>query len=369
MFLNMHHECMFPGRAKAAQPTKIIPIACRSQCRGLALLFLTAILPVIARAEKREFDMTIEDTEINLVEQQKFHTFAFDGQVPGPLIHVKEGDEVIVHVNNLTTLPHTIHWHGVLQRGTWQSDGVPDVTQAAIQPGDTYTYKFIAEPSGTLWYHCHVNVNEHVAMRGMWGPLIIDPKNPLPIEKTVTKNYIMMFSSWVSKWADKPGYGGVPGDEPDYFTVNGKAFPDTQPLRVDPGDVIRIRLIGAGDGLHSIHIHGTVFQIVFKDGRPLATPVLADTVLFGPGERKDLIIKCDNPGRWMVHDHIDSHTVNGQKPMGGMMTVIEYNNVKRDDSFYIWRNKQFVPDFYYEESMKKPYGKYDAPGFKGKAIQ
>jgi manganese oxidase len=71
----------------------------------------------------------------------------------------------------------------------------------------------------------------------------------------------------------------------------------------------------------------------------------------------------------MVHDHVDAHTVNGEKPMGGIMTVIEYNNVERTDSFYVWRNKQFVPDFYYEESMKKPYGMHDAPGFKGKAIQ
>jgi FtsP/CotA-like multicopper oxidase with cupredoxin domain len=360
---------MFQGRDKAAQATEVVPLKPRSRSRGLVLFLLAAGLPMICRAEKRVFDMTIEDTKITLVEQQGFHTFAFDGQVPGPLIHVKEGDEVTVNVNNLTTLPHTIHWHGILQRGTWKSDGVPDVTQAAIQPGDTYTYKFVAEPSGTFWYHCHVNVNEHVAMRGMWGPLIIDPKTPLPIEKTVTRDYIMMLSTWVSKWAFKPGYGGVPGDEPDYFTMNGKAYPDTQPLRVNPGDVIRIRLIGAGDAFHSIHIHGHIFKIVFKDGRPLANPILADTVVIGPGERKDLFITCDNPGRWMVHDHVDAHTVNGEKPMGGIMTVIEYNNVERTDSFYIWRNKQFIPDFFYEESMKKPYGKHDAPAFKGKAIQ
>jgi FtsP/CotA-like multicopper oxidase with cupredoxin domain len=360
---------MFQGRDKAAQAREVVPVKPRSRSRGFVLFLLAAGLPMIGRAEKRVFDMTIEDTKITLVEQQGFHTFAFDGQVPGPLIHVKEGDEVSVNVSNLTTLPHTIHWHGILQRGTWKSDGVPDVTQAAIQPGDTYTYKFVAEPSGTLWYHCHVNVNEHVAMRGMWGPLIIDPKTPLPIEKTVTRDYIMMLSTWVPKWAFKPGYGGVPGDEPDYFTMNGKAYPDTQPLRVNPGDVIRIRLIGAGDAFHSIHIHGHIFKIVFKDGRPLANPILADTVVIGPGERKDLFITCDNPGRWMVHDHVDAHTVNGEKPMGGIMTVIEYNNVERTDSFYIWRNKQFIPDFFYEESMKKPYGKHDAPAFKGKAIQ
>ncbi|MCB0639132.1 MAG: multicopper oxidase domain-containing protein, partial [Lewinella sp.] len=117
-----------------------------------------------------KFEMNIEDTRITLVGNQTFHTFAFAGQVPAPLFHVGEGDLVEVTVNNLTTLPHSIHWHGILQRGTWQMDGVPDMTQLGIQPGDSFTYKFVAEPAGTMWYHCHVNVNEYVATRGMWGP-------------------------------------------------------------------------------------------------------------------------------------------------------------------------------------------------------
>lgn len=335
----------------------------------LFLLSLAAMLSTPAWAAKRVFNMTIEDTRITLVDKQQFHTFAFDGQVPGPLIHVKEGDQVTVNVTNLTTLPHTIHWHGLLQRGTWRSDGVPGVTQDAIKPGDTYTYKFVAEPSGTMWYHCHVNVNEHVSMRGMWGPLIIDPKHPTPIEKKVTKDYILMLSGWDSRWAEKPGYGGVPGDVFDYFTINGKSYPDTQPIRVNKGDVVRIRLIDAGGLLHSIHIHGHVFKIAFKDGRPLPAPIDADTVLIGPGERYDLILNADNPGRWMVHDHIDSHTMNGDKPMGGIMTTIEYNGVERNDAFYEWKDKKFVPDFYYEESLKKPYGMYDSAAFKGQPIQ
>lgn len=335
----------------------------------LILLTLIAAVPRSVYAAKRNFDMTIEDTRITLVDKQTFHTFAFNGQVPGPLFHVKEGDEVTVNVTNLTTLPHTIHWHGLLQRGTWRSDGVPGTTQAAIKPGDSYTYKFVAEPSGTMWYHCHVNVNEHVAMRGMWGPFIIDPKKPTAIEKKVTKDYILMLSGWDSKWAHKPGYGGVPGDVFDYFTINGKSYPETQPIRVKKGDVVRIRLIGAGDLIHSIHIHGHVFKIAFKDGRPLPAPIEADTVLIGPGERYDLILNADNPGRWMVHDHIDSHTMNGDKPMGGIMTTIEYAEVKNDDAFYEWKDKKFIPDFYYEESLKKPYGMYDAPVFKGTPAQ
>lgn len=339
--------------------------------RGVAALCLGLALaqPQLGHAAKRTFEMSIEDTRITLVDKQQFHTFAFNGQVPGPLIHVQQGDELTINVNNLTTLPHTIHWHGLLQKGSWRMDGVPDTTQAAIKPGDTFTYKFVAEPSGTMWYHCHVNVNEHVAMRGMWGPFVIVPKKPTPIEKTVTKDYVLMLSDWDSKWAFKPGYGGVPGDVWDYFTLNGKAFPDTQPLRVNKGDVVRLRLIGAGELSHSIHIHGHVFKVAFKDGRPLPAPFEADTIVVGPGERYDVFLTADNPGRWMVHDHVDSHTMNGDKPMGGLMTVIEYNEIGRNDPFYAWKDKVFVPDFYYEESLKKPLGMHDAAGFKGQAVQ
>jgi manganese oxidase len=102
--------------------------------KRIAIGVVGLVIACVATAETRKFEMTIEDTKIVLVEHQGFHTFAFDGQVPGPLFHVKEGDHVIVNVTNLTTLPHTIHWHGLLQRGTWHSDGVPDTTQAAIKP-------------------------------------------------------------------------------------------------------------------------------------------------------------------------------------------------------------------------------------------
>lgn len=337
---------------------------------GTLLLLGTGLVqPTLSYAEKRTFELTIEDTKIVLVDKQAFHTFAFNGQVPAPLIHVKEGDDVTVNVNNLTTLPHSIHWHGLLQKGTWQQDGVPDVTQEAIKPGESFTYQFVAGPSGTMWYHCHVNVNEHVAMRGMWGPFIIDPKIPRPIEKKVTKDYILMFSAWDSKWAFKPGYGGVPGDVYDYFTINGRSFPNTQPIRVRKGDVVRMRLIGAGDLSHSIHIHGHVFLVAFKDGRPLSSPYEADTIVVGPGERYDIILTADNPGRWAIHDHVDSHTLNGDKPMGGVMTVIEYDEIKHNDSYYAWKDKPFIPDFYYEESLKKTHGMHDAQVFKGQAIQ
>lgn len=337
---------------------------------ALALVpFLITGLVDETLADKRTFEMNIEDTRINLVEKQQFHTFAFAGQVPGPLFYLDEGDDVEIAVNNLTALPHTIHWHGMFQRNTWKMDGVPDVTQQAIQPGETFVYKFVAEPSGTFWYHCHVNVNEHVSMRGMYGPFIVRPKKPTAIEKKVTKDFVLMLSDWSSKWADKPGFGGIPGDVFDYFTINGKSYPESEPLRIQKDDVVRIRIVGAGDLHHSIHIHGHTFEIAFKDGFPLANPIKADTVAIAPGERYDLILRADNPGRWMVHDHVDSHTMNGERPMGGIMAVIEYTEIKSDDAWYPWNKRDPKPNFYYQDSLKKGPGIYTNDTFKGQAIQ
>ncbi|MEW6312650.1 MAG: multicopper oxidase domain-containing protein [Pseudomonadota bacterium] len=320
-------------------------------------------------ADKREFNMTIEEMVIRVAPDLDYKVFAFNGQVPGPLIHVKEGDDVTVHVTNNTTLPHTIHWHGIYQTNNWRNDGVPGVTQEAIQPGDVYTYKFKAEKPGTLWYHCHVNVNEHVGIRGMWGPMIIDPKNPTAIEKTVTKDMVMMLSTWESKNADKYGEGSTPYDTEDYFAVNGRSFPLSQPIRVKKGDVLRLRFIGAGAEIHAMHPHGHDMLVTHKDGTPLPNPYYADTLLIGPGERYDVIMKMDNPGLFIFHDHVDHHVTARGKHPGGPITVFEYDGIDKDVS-YVWKDKDasFDPNFYYSESLKQGYGMFNSVGFAGQAL-
>ena len=331
------------------------------------LVGLAVLIGQSAWAAKHEFNLTIEEQKIQVAPDLKYSVFAFNGQVPGPLLRVKEGDDVTVHVTNLTTLPHTIHWHGLHQKGSWQMDGVPGVTQRNIEPGDTFTYRFNADRPGSLWYHCHVNVNEHVGIRGMWGPLIVDPKSPIPIEKEVTKDVIMMLSTWESEYADKLGFGGGPHDTADYFSLNGKAFPLTQPLRVKKGDVVRIRFYGAGGGMHSMHSHGHDMLVTHKDGLPLKSPYYADTVLLGPGERYDVIVKMDNPGRFIFHDHIDPHVTNNGKHPGGPITVIEYDEIPMHE-WYVWKDKQYDPNFFYSESLTKGYGMFNHDGFKGEPL-
>lgn len=328
-------------------------------------LFVTCALAALAmqvHAEARHFEMTIEELDLQVAPGFTAKVWAFNGQVPGPLIHIAEGDDVEVVVQNNTTMSHTIHWHGMYQTNSWQSDGVPDITQKAIEPGESYTYRFVADKTGSLWYHCHVNVAEHIAFRGMWGPLIVDPKKPTKLEREVTKDAVLMFSGWNTKAAAAYGVGGAPDETLNYFSINGKSMPMNQPLRVRKGDVVRLRLYAATIPA-SFHPHGHDALVIAKDGTPIKNPYPVDVLAIQPGERYDLIMRMNNPGIWVAHDHIEHHTTNNGKDHGGSMFVIEYEEIEKPD-WYMWKNVAYEPDFYMSESLKKPHGMHDIAAFK-----
>ncbi len=324
---------------------------------------IVGVFALAAHAELKQFAMTIDEVDLEVAPGFKTKVWGFNGQVPGPLFHVQEGDDVEVVVHNNTTLNHTVHWHGQYQLNTWHSDGVPDVTQKGIEPGESYTYKFKAIKVGSLWYHCHVNVPEHVGTRGMWGPFIVDPKKPTRLEKKVTKDAILMFSGWNPEVANTYGEGGHPNEPISYFSVNGKSFPMTQPLRVKEGDVLRLRLFAATIPV-AFHPHGHDALVTHKDGLPLDKPYPIDVLSMAPGERYDVIMEMNNPGLWITHDHYEHHVSNNGKAPGGAVLIIEYEGIESDD-WYVWKDKAYEPDFYMSESLAKPYGMYDIDIFKG----
>lgn len=318
-----------------------------------------------ALAEVHEMEMSVEEVTVDVAPKFRYKVWAYDGQVPGPLIRVQEGDTIKLTMHNNSTLNHTIHWHGIFQTDSWRSDGVPDITQEGIEPGESYTYEFVADKTGSLWYHCHVNVPEHVGIRGMWGALIVDPKDPAPIEKTVTKDAVMMFSGWNPEVADVYGEGGHPTEPISYFSINGKSFPDTQPLRVEEGDVLRLRLYAATIPV-AFHLHGHDVLVTHKDGLPLEDHVPMDVLPMQPGERYDVIVEMNNPGRWIAHDHHEHHVSNDGNMPGGAVMILEYEGYQDLDDWYVWKDKEFDPNFYWSETLKSgEHGLFHHEGFKG----
>ena len=108
--------------------------------------------------------------------------WAFNQQVPGPLLRYRQGDILSLEVENQLEVPTTIHWHGL--RVPVEMDGVPFLSQKPIEPGATYHYEFKLHDAGTFWYHPHVDSSQQVG-RGLRGALIVDELQSPQVDRDV----------------------------------------------------------------------------------------------------------------------------------------------------------------------------------------
>lgn len=265
------------------------------------------------------FELTTRVVKWSILDGVTVTAYTYNGTVPGPMIRVTEGDRVRIIVKNELPDPTTIHWHGVEVPNAM--DGVPGVTQNPIQPGGTFTYEFVAKPAGTYWYHSHFEGDVQVSA-GLYAPFIIDPKEPDANPPAVDKT--LMISESLLRGGQTYAPMPMGGMEPNYFTINGKAFPATETINVKKGQLVRLRLINAGQFIHPMHLHGMPFKIVATDGHPVseAAQLTKDTIAVAPGERYDIEFIATEPGQWMLHCHILHHTTNDNVEPGGLMLMI-----------------------------------------------
>ena len=228
--------------------------------------------------------------------------WAYNGQVPGPMIRVKEGDRVRVTLTNNLNESTAIHFHGLELPN--DQDGVPFITQPPVKPGETYVYEFTAPlgNSGSHMYHSHHNAAKQVGL-GLLGAFIVEPKKPRPIEK-VDVDYTMILND------------GMHG-----YTLNGKGFPATEPIVAKLGQKVRIRFMNEGMMIHPMHLHGMHMTVIDKDGWAQPMPWKCDTINVAPGERWDVIVNCNNPGTWAFHCHVLPHA-ESEHGMFGMVTAL-----------------------------------------------
>jgi FtsP/CotA-like multicopper oxidase with cupredoxin domain len=277
-----------------------------------------------------ENGVKIFDLETSVIRWQILPTvfvdaYAFNGQVPGPTLRFRQGDRVQINVTNRLPETTTTHWHGLILPNVM--DGPANVTQPPIENGQTYRYEFSAVQSGTYFYHSHDHVDRQQAL-GLYGALIIDPKNPAD-EIPADHEYTLQLQEWLVR--DGLTYPAMPmeGGMPNYFTINGRAYPSTDTIKMKVGETLKVRFIGSSSGfIHPMHIHGGPFVVVARDGETLAPSdrFKADTINVGPGQRYDVIWTALKPGKWMIHCHISHHTTNNnteQHGGGGLMMHID----------------------------------------------
>ncbi len=228
--------------------------------------------------------------------------WAYNNQVPGPQIRVREGDRVRVILTNELDESTSIHFHGVELPNAM--DGVPFITQPPVKPGERFTYEFTAPVgnSGSHMYHSHHNAAVQVGL-GLLGAFIIEPRRPRAIERADV-DYVMILND------------GMHG-----YTFNGKGFPATEPISAKLGQTVRVRFMNEGMMIHPMHLHGMHMTVIAKDGWPQPAPWRCDTLNVAPGERWDVIVKCTNPGVWAFHCHVLPHA-ESQQGMFGMVTAL-----------------------------------------------
>ena len=110
---------------------------------------------------------------------------------------------------------------------------------------------------------------------------------------------------------------------PNFFTLNGKSYPATETVKMHVGQKALFRLIGAGSFSHPMHLHGTDFTVVAKDGHPLRSPFKADVIQVGSGERYDIVFSPTRSGKWVFHCHIGHHLTNDGDDPGGLLLVVD----------------------------------------------
>jgi manganese oxidase len=246
------------------------------------------------------FRLTASNIEWETGSGMTFPGMAYNGMIPGPEIRVTEGDRVRVILRNDMNQSTAIHFHGVDVPN--DQDGVPFITQPAIQPGSEGIYEFDIVNTGTHMYHSHHNAAEQTTS-GLLGAFIIEPRDR-SVDPAYDAEYTMVLN-----------------DTALGFTINGKQFPFTQPIVASIGQRIRIRYMNEGLMIHPMHLHGLPQLVFNKDGFNLPAAYLCDTLNIAPGERYDVIVEASKPGVWAYHCHILNHAESAHG-MFGMVTVL-----------------------------------------------
>jgi FtsP/CotA-like multicopper oxidase with cupredoxin domain len=236
----------------------------------------------------RDYTLVAVDREIEVAPDVFFAAWTYNGTVPGPVLRATEGDTLRVRLVNGGAHPHTIHFHGIHPPGM---DGVFEV----VHPGRTFTYEFEARPAGFHPYHCHATpIKKHIH-KGLYGTLIVDPREP----RAPAQELVMVMNGY-----DTDGDG-----ENNFYTVNGRSFYYARyPIRVERSRLVRIYLANLTefDLVNSFHLHADFFHY-----QPNGTGdqwEYTDTVMQCQGQRGVLELRFSNTGRFMFHAHQSEFT-------------------------------------------------------------
>ncbi|KAI0485165.1 multicopper oxidase [Xylariaceae sp. FL0804] len=269
-----------------------------------------------APSQVRTYDWTIVERDGNPDGVSKPMT-VINGQFPGPLVEINEGDIVVVNVRNQASNSTAIHWHGIFQNGSNWQDGAAGITQCPISPGNSYQYMFnVTGQTGTYFYHGHQGVQ---ALEGLVGPIVVHSRTEADRQPTpYASDRVLLLQDWYYDSASglmrdvlSPGVENAP--IPNTALINGlnQAVCSNHPgrkcselqglsvpsLDLSQGQSHRLRVINVGAfAWFQVAVDKHELTVIEVDGTTVE-PTLDKTVLIAPGQRYSAVIAADHPDK------------------------------------------------------------------------
>lgn len=336
------------------------------------LAFIFLLLSNYSWSKHHEVNLTVSYSTVNYTGYPA-RAITINQQIPAPTLRFREGDTVTLNVHNHLDKETAIHWHGIIL--PWQMDGVMNITQRGISPGNTFKYTYKLRQSGTYWYHAHAGLQEQ---EGLYGAFIIDPKSQPPFH--YTKDYVVVLSDWKNAkanhvqanlkktgeyyaplfplqpslthfiksyqsaslddrkklWMDykmmqhmRMGIYDISDIAYDEFLLNGHSKHQPWTASVQVGDIVRLRFIDAGaNTFFHIKMPDAHMKMVHVQGNDVI-PYPVQNFRMGPGETYDVLVKIEKNQPYIIY--VESTDKVG-KVFGALLThakqTVPYHEVK-----------------------------------------
>ena len=237
----------------------------------------------------------------------RYAAWTFGGRVPGPPLHLRQGDTVDFTLINRANIPHSMDFHA--------AEIAPSKYYVNVLPGDSLHYRFVARVPGAFMYHCGTAPAAMHIANGMYGAIVVDPAKPRP----KAREYVLVQSEFYLTPKVAPDsthsldWERLLSLAPDYVAFNGRANQyASHPIDVHPGELLRFYVVNAGPNrISSFHVVGGIFERVFQDGSQISPLSGVQTVNVPVGGGSIFEFRLRQPGDYPFVTHAFADATKG----------------------------------------------------------
>ncbi|AJM91606.1 multicopper oxidase family protein [Nitrosopumilus piranensis] len=304
---------------------------------------LISTVPSVSLSDGESFNLTASQITKN-VDGKTLQMFGYNGQTPGPLLLVSQGNEIIVNFTNNLDFPTTVHWHGL--RLDYTSDGVPEISQDPVLPGETFQYFLKFPDTGIFIYHPHVRTEMQMEL-GLYGNILVEPKNsdiipvdyqiPLIIDDiSLTEDGLQEFDPEIVTYTLMGRFGNT-------MLINGET---DFSLELNQGDIVRFYLTNtANTRTFDFGIEQQKIKLIADDASNYERQELVDSVILASSERRTVDVLFEQSGQYDI-----THSTPDETYVLGTISVTPSPKQLDPDFYSLMQNDGVIQEI---ESFKK----------------